>query len=283
MGNANPEATISEDVVVAAAYTGVYCLDGNNGARIWVRPEVGYVYRLAVGSDITGDNVREVYCGTVSGWVRCLDGSSGQIIWQVVADPFAATNVLSMTAIPDITGDAISEIACGTMGDNIVLLDGWDGGQIWATPGSGPSGEVDAISAMPDVDHSGSWDVLAGHRSGVVEVIAGTDGIYVPPERAESLPSLISQFALGAAYPNPFNLTTTISYTLPRESEVRLEIFDLLGRHVVTLMDAVQAAGVHTAVWGGETGSETAAGSGVYFVCMQCGSFRQTHKLVLMK
>jgi outer membrane protein assembly factor BamB len=284
MGNANPEVTISEDIAVASAYTGVYCLDGNNGARIWAHGDQSYVYELAVGSDITGDNVREVYYGTVSGWVRCLDGSSGQIIWAVVADPFAATNVLSMTAIPDITGDAISEIACGTMGDNIVLLDGWDGVQIWATPGNGPSGEVDAISGMPDIDRSGSWEVLAGHRSGVVEVIAGSNGPPPPPpEHAESLPSLISQFALGAVYPNPFNATTTISYTLPRESEVRLEIFDLLGRHVTTLMDAVQAAGTHAAVWPGENGSGIAAGSGVYFVRLQCESFRQTRKLVLMR
>jgi outer membrane protein assembly factor BamB len=288
MGNANPEVTISEDVVVASAYTGVYCLDGNNGARIWTRPEQANVYRLAVGSDITGDNVNEVYYGTVSGgtgggWVRCLDGSSGQIIWQVVADPFSTANVWGLVAVPDVTGDAIRDIACGTQGGNVVLLDGWDGTRIWATPGNGPSSPVDAISGIPDVDHSGSWDVLAGHRSGVVEVIAGSDGIYIPPERAESLPSLISQFALGAAYPNPFNATTTISYTLPRESEVRLEIFDLLGRHVITLMDAVQAAGVHAAVWAGESASGTAAGSGVYFVRLQCESFRQTHKLVLMK
>ena len=283
MGNANPEVTISEDVVVAARYSGVYCLDGNNGAQIWAHGDQGYVYELAVGSDITGDNVREVYYGTVSGWVRCLDGSSGQIIWEVVADPFSTANVWGLVAVPDVTGDAISEIACGTQNGNVVFLDGWDLTHIWATPGNGPSSPVDAISAMPDVDRSGSWDVLAGHRSGVVEVIAGSDGIYIPPERAEPLPSLISQFALGAAYPNPFNATTTISYTLPRESEVRLEIFDLLGRHIITLMDAVQAAGVHAAVWAGESASGTAAGSGVYFVRLQSATFSQTRKLVLMK
>ena len=279
MGNANPEATISEDVVVASAYTGVYCLDGNNGARIWTAPEQAFVYELAVGSDITGDDVREVYYGTVSGWVRCLDGSSGQVIWNMIADPFGAENVLCMTAIPDVTGDAISDIACGTLGDNIVLLDGWDGVRLWATPGNGPSSPVDAISGLPDIDRSGSWEVLAGHRSGVVEAIAGSDGV----DRVEPRPDVTTQFALGAAYPNPFNATSTISYTLRRESEIKLEIFDLLGRHVATLMDVVQPAGTHFAVWTGESGSGTMAGSGVYFVRLQSATFSQTRKLVLMK
>lgn len=284
MGNANPEATISEDVVVASAYTGVYCLDGNNGGRIWTRPEEANVYRLAVGSDITGDAVREVYYGTMSlgaggGWVRCLDGSSGQIIWSTIADPFGSENILCMTAIPDVTGDAISDIACGTLGDNIVLLDGWDGVRVWATPGSGPSSPVDAISGLPDIDRSGSWEVLAGHRSGVVEAVAGSDGV----DRVEPRPDVTTQFALGAAYPNPFNATTTISYTLRRESEIQLEIFDLLGRHVTTLLDAVQPAGTHFAVWSGESERGTVAGSGVYFVRLQSATFSQTRKLVLMK
>jgi len=265
--------------VVASAYTGVYCLDGNNGARIWTAPEQAFVYELAVGSDITGDDVREVYYGTVSGWVRCLDGSSGQVIWNMIADPFGAENVLCMTAIPDVTGDAISDIACGTLGDNIVLLDGWDGVRLWATPGNGPSSPVDAISGLPDIDRSGSWEVLAGHRSGVVEAIAGSDGV----DRVEPRPDVTTQFGLGAVYPNPFNATTTISYTLRRESEVKLDIFDVLGRHVATLLDAVQPAGTHFAVWTGESGSGTVAGSGVYFVRLQSATFSQTRKLVLMK
>ena len=279
MGNANPEVTSSEDVFVASAYQGVYCLDGANGAQIWMTAEPSYVYRLAVGSDITGDGVLEVLYGTTNGWVRCLDGSTGFVIWDMIADPFAAENVLCMTAIPDVTGDGVKDIACGTLGDNIVLLDGWDGTRVWHTPGVGPTGAVDAISGMPDIDNSGKWEVLAGHRSGVVEVIAGSDGV----SRAHPRPALTTEYSLAEAFPNPFNTTTTISFTLARENTVTLEIFDLLGRRVVTLFDGIQKAGTHTVSWDGESARETIAGSGIYFVRMKSASFSQTRKLVLMK
>ncbi|RPH94752.1 choice-of-anchor D domain-containing protein [candidate division KSB1 bacterium] len=282
MGNANPEATVSEDVVVAGAYTGVYCLDGASGQQIWSVPDNNYVYRLAVGSDITSDGVRESYYGTVNGWVRCLDGSNGRVIWAVIADPFDVENVLCMTPIPDVTGDGVNEIACGTMGGNTVLLDGWDGQRVWSTSGSGPSSEVDAISPMPDIDRSGFWDVLVGHRDGVIEIIAGNNGIpWVDPVEPSLSPA--TEFELAAAYPNPFNASTMISYMLARQSHLRLDVFDVLGRHIASLADRVQSAGSYTTVWNGTADNGLAVGSGVYFLRMQCETFHQTQKVVLMK
>ncbi|MBM3325313.1 MAG: choice-of-anchor D domain-containing protein, partial [Calditrichaeota bacterium] len=77
MGNANPHQTQTEDVAVASAYQGIYCLDGGNGARIWFADMTSTVYEIAAGSDITGDDIQEVYTGTVGGRLICLDGASG--------------------------------------------------------------------------------------------------------------------------------------------------------------------------------------------------------------
>jgi hypothetical protein len=84
-------------------------------------------------------------------------------------------------------------------------------------------------------------------------------------------------------YPNPFNPSTTISYSLANSSAVSLTIFDSLGRVVKTLVDQPQAAGDHQVVWNGtnEQGSQVA--SGVYFYRLKTGEFTHTKRMILLK
>ncbi len=66
-------------------------------------------------------------------------------------------------------------------------------------------------------------------------------------------------------YPNPFNPSTTIRFYLPRTSRVRLEIFDILGRKIRTLVDGVRPAGEYRVTWDGTDGSARQLSGGVYF------------------
>ena len=66
-------------------------------------------------------------------------------------------------------------------------------------------------------------------------------------------------FSLSQNHPNPFNPSTEISYALPSESRVRLEVFNTLGQRVSLLVDGVKEPGLHTVRWDGATAS------GVYF------------------
>jgi hypothetical protein len=86
------------------------------------------------------------------------------------------------------------------------------------------------------------------------------------------------QFALQQNFPNPFNPTTLIRYTLPAPSHVRLEIFDVTGRQIATLVDAVQSAGVKTIRYDGR-----GARSGVYFYKLTAGDFVAKKKMILMR
>lgn len=86
------------------------------------------------------------------------------------------------------------------------------------------------------------------------------------------------EFTLAQNYPNPFNPTTVISYQLPVSSQVRLEVYDMLGRNVATLVNEQVAAGRHNVNFDASNLS-----SGVYLYRLQAGSQIMTKKLTILK
>jgi len=90
--------------------------------------------------------------------------------------------------------------------------------------------------------------------------------------------SLPKDFSLSQNYPNPFNPTTEIRYALPRDCQVRLTIYNIIGRKVATLAEGKQKAGYKTARWDASPFS-----SGIYFYLLQAGDFVQTRKMILLK
>lgn len=87
-------------------------------------------------------------------------------------------------------------------------------------------------------------------------------------------------FNLFQNYPNPFNPSTVITYQLPVSSHVTLKVFDLLGREVITLVDAYENAGTHNARF---SMVNSRLSSGIYFYRLQAGKFVSTKKMVLIK
>jgi hypothetical protein len=85
-------------------------------------------------------------------------------------------------------------------------------------------------------------------------------------------------FALSQNYPNPFNPTTKISFVLPKQEWATLEVFDILGRSVTTLVNGVTAAGPHTAELNAAT-----LGTGVYFYRLSTPTQSMTRKMMLIK
>lgn len=98
-----------------------------------------------------------------------------------------------------------------------------------------------------------------------------------------SLITAPDQFRLVQNKPNPFNPQTTIEYDLPRKSHVAIRIYDMLGREVRTLVDAMQPAGFHQIVWNGRDQTGNTLGSGVYLYTMTAGAFTESKKMLLLK
>lgn len=283
MGNANPDTNLSEDVAVASAYEGIYVIDGATGNQIWFTEFQYNVYELAIGSDIDGDDVREVYLGGSSlgnnaGWVVCLNGRTGAVEWNVIADPNSSANVLTLTSIPDVTGDGLMEVIAGTRSDYAVLLNGATGGHEWEVVPSGS--EVDALGILPDVDGNGSWEILTGSRDGTVLALSG--GLLVSANPGSS-PSVPATYQLGPAYPNPFNSVITIPYAVPQTGVISLRIYDILGRQVQTLFEGSHVPGSHRTIWEGKSASGSPVSSGTYIVVLESPATRVSSKVLLLK
>jgi len=90
-------------------------------------------------------------------------------------------------------------------------------------------------------------------------------------------------YALGQNQPNPFNPVTSISFSLPRAGRATLQVYDLAGRRVRTLVDGEMAAGTFTAEWNGRDAQGAAVSSGIYLYRLVAGDFVQTKRMVLVK
>ncbi len=83
-------------------------------------------------------------------------------------------------------------------------------------------------------------------------------------------------------YPNPFNPSTTISYSIPNVAPVRIDVYDLPGRKVATLVDGVKREGVYTCVWFGKDDHGNDLASGFYIAWLRSGNFVRSTKMLLV-
>jgi|GEM_PF-6001407 len=90
-------------------------------------------------------------------------------------------------------------------------------------------------------------------------------------------------FRLSQNYPNPFNPTTKIDFALPRSGHAVLEVFNVVGQKIRTLVDGELPAGSHSAVWDGRTTSGQLVGSGIYFYRLKSHDFSDIKRAVFLK
>jgi len=142
------------------------------------------------------------------------------------------------------------------------------------------SGTPDTLGLfLPPYDLAGNWRIwnnridMGCFEYGSEPWVSIDDPVLPVPD----------QLALQQNYPNPFNPTTTIAYSLPEASKVRLDIYNVKGQLVKTLINGEMPAGMHSVVWDGRDMNNTAVASGVYFYRVSCPKVTQTKRMLLMK
>ena len=135
---------------------------------------------------------------------------------------------------------------------------------------------IDQIVVFPDFDLGGRtqdniiyFDNISFYSNSV-----GVDN------RSETFPQ---GFVLEQNFPNPFNPSTTLRYELPEDGLVNVTIYDMMGRHISTLVSSQQAAGYKSIQWNATNDFGKPVSAGVYLYQIQAGEFVQTKKMVLLK
>ena len=107
--------------------------------------------------------------------------------------------------------------------------------------------------------------------------------IYLPELDIHWERTQLVEFTLFQNYPNPFNPTTTLQYELPTDAQVKIRIFDILGKEVKTLVNNQQNAGFKSIQWNATNNAGQPVSAGLYLYTIEAGAFRQTKKMVLLK
>jgi len=133
---------------------------------------------------------------------------------------------------------------------------------------------------------SGSPVTVFSESSGGVDLsgieISDLNGNLLTAEfgKVETLPV---NFSLGQNYPNPFNPSTTISFSIPRTEMIELQIYNIRGQIVRTLVNEQMSPGHHAVMWDGRDEQGHAVSSGVYLYRINAGDYSETRKMTLVK
>jgi hypothetical protein len=155
---------------------------------------------------------------------------------------------------------------------------------------------LDALSATGSAPAMSAGDTLTAHFSAAPEsaaaapawlvvvdrpgsAVGGTRAARRRPDAPAGLPVA---FALHQNQPNPFAASTRIGFALPVASRVRLEVYDLLGRRVRTLVNGFYPPGEHEVTWDRRGAGGALASPGLYFYRMEAGAYREKRRMVIL-
>jgi hypothetical protein len=134
-----------------------------------------------------------------------------------------------------------------------------------------------SVTFLGVLSQSSESDPASGYE---LTPVLPTDLSYVPTDVLD--PITAKQYSLSDNYPNPFNSSTTIQYSLGNADFVSLKVFNILGKEVATLANGFQEAGIYTVPFT-VAGNSLSLGSNVYYYRLEVGTFVSTKKMIIIK
>lgn len=193
-------------------------------------------------------------------------------------------------------GSAISRVFTPNSSLNRLRLDlGWTEGTPLA-PGSGTLARLYFTADSAAIDTALTIDTAVGQPN-LITFTASAGGdqivpifnpgivtIQIPTDVGDGIEiELPASFSLAQNYPNPFNPTTYIEFNLPAAGHVSLEVFNILGQQVRSLLDQEMPAGFHRVVFNGRNASGDELSTGVYLYRLKTDDYVASRKMILMK
>jgi len=182
------------------------------------------------------------------------------------------------------TGSESLRIRFTTVGPNAPANEWIDlnGGVINVTGNSGVWGNTLTRNIPANQNGNSVWIAIA-NTSGSSQHVEIDNFRIAGPGADDDVTVDIFPTALQSNYPNPFNPETTISFTMSKEGPVTLDVFNIKGQKVNTLVNGRLEAGHHNVVWNGKDNTGREVSSGVYFYRMTAGDYENVRKMILMK
>ncbi|MBN1612287.1 MAG: T9SS type A sorting domain-containing protein [Polyangiaceae bacterium] len=219
-------------------------------------------------------------------WSRSF-GASGRDTGQGIAVAGSGSVFItgSFNGTVDFGGDPFT--SAGLVDIYAAMFDS-NGGHLWSQRFGGSEidrGKGVATDAAGNILLTGFFQDFVNFGGSTLHS-AGESDIYLAKLDCQGTDSPVppDPCALAVrAYPNPFNPSTTLSYTLPAAGIVKLRLYDLRGRLVEILVDGFRAAGEHDVAWDGRDGTGSVAASGVFLARLELNGEAQVRKVVLVK
>ena len=156
----------------------------------------------------------------------------------------------------------------------------------WTQVGSDIDGEAAGDYSGQSVSMNSAGDrvaIGAPFNNGAGGVASGHVRVYTLTELFIDSRIMPTEYAVHQNYPNPFNPVTKLQYAIPKNSLVTINIYDMLGRQVKTLVNQTQDAGYKSVIWDATNDYGKPVSAGMYLYQIQAGEYIQTKKMVLLK
>ncbi len=291
---ANLDSDPQPEILVASS-NGGYLYAVNHDGSVLFQKNIGTQMKTSpVVADVNNNGSKEIIQITNNGtiYIMSSDGTN------LAGTPFTIDTAVECTpVVAYMDGGSQAGIIFGDASGKLhsVRADGTESPNFPITLG----GNVKVSAAMADVDGDGDIEIVIPNETSmfVVDVKRSATNIpwpcylggwgrtgnsYQPTPVADpQVPSLVTE--LSGAYPNPFNPSTTIIFSLEKSGNTSLEIYNQKGQLVKTLVNGNLSAGSHKFVWNGDAENGSAVSSGLYFYRLKSGKFSSTKKMVLMK
>jgi outer membrane protein assembly factor BamB len=312
----------TRDILISGIAPAVYVLEGSTGVVIWQQFTGGNILGISEVGDLNGDGIPEVGTASLNNLLHIYESRLGNPIFTYsFGGGGTGTAAEHLTPIGDVDSNESFEFVAGSRDGRIIAFSGGTDGTIpvelssfsaaangsdinlfWITTTELNNRGFEIERKNPDennwrkisfVEGRGTTTEVNTYSYTDKDIPGGTyiyrlkqidfDGTYTYSGEVEVNIGLPNTYSLNQNYPNPFNPITIIRYSLPKDENVKLSIYNILGEEIITLTNEIRKAGFHQVEWRGVDKNNNILPTGVYFYRLEAGSFVDVKKMMFLK